>query len=122
MIVGMPGGVLVVDDDPGFRSVARRTLAGAGLTVVGEADSVASAVVAARSLEPDGVLVDIGLPDGDGCALAHTLAALPWRPRVVLTSSDPAAACDDDLGGEGAAAFVAKEALASAAWAQLFGR
>jgi CheY-like chemotaxis protein len=122
MIVAMPGGVLVVDDDAGFRGVARVALAGAGLVVAGEADSVASAVAAARSLRPDGVLVDIGLPDGDGGALAMRLSALPWHPRIVLTSTDPAATGHDELDGVGAEKFVAKEDLASAAWMELFGR
>ena len=31
-------------------------------------------------------LVDVELPDGDEVTLARELAALPWRPRVVLTS------------------------------------
>jgi hypothetical protein len=33
-------------------------------------------------------LVDAELPDGDGITLARELAALPWRPRIVLTSID----------------------------------
>jgi len=36
--------VLVVDDDPEFRKLAGRLLAASGLTVVGEADSVAAAL------------------------------------------------------------------------------
>jgi CheY-like chemotaxis protein len=78
------GAVLVVDDDPVFRSLARRTLIAEGLVVVGEAESVATAMAAAHALRPDAVLVDVGLPDGDGVALARALTALPWRPRVVL--------------------------------------
>jgi NAD(P)-dependent dehydrogenase (short-subunit alcohol dehydrogenase family) len=35
------------------------------------------------------VLLDIGLPDGDGVALAMRLAALPSPPAVLLTSTDP---------------------------------
>src|ERR671931_556203 len=88
----MPEAVLVVDDDPVFRSLARRMLIADGLVVVGEADSVASAMTAAHALRPAAVLVDVGLPDGNGIALARRLTALPWRPRVVLTSTDPDAA------------------------------
>jgi DNA-binding NarL/FixJ family response regulator len=114
MIARMSGTILVVDDDPVFRSLARRTLLAEGLRVVGEADSVATAIAAANQLRPDAVLVDIGLPDGDGVSLARVLTALPWRPRVVLTSSDPDAASDDDVRASGAGAFVPKDELPSA--------
>ena len=85
-----------------------------GLEVVGEAESVAAAISAARELRPDAVLVDVGLPDGDGISLARELCALPWRPRVVLTSTDPDAASADDVRSSGAGAFVAKEHLPNA--------
>jgi DNA-binding NarL/FixJ family response regulator len=114
MIALMSATVLVVDDDPVFRSLARRTLLAEGLNVVGEADSVAAAMAAAHELRPEAVLVDIGLPDGDGVALARTLTALPWHPRVVLTSSDPEAASDDDVRASGAGAFVPKDDLPNA--------
>jgi DNA-binding NarL/FixJ family response regulator len=114
MIAAMSGAVLVVDDDAVFRSLARRTLAAEGLMVIGEAGSVAAALAAARALRPDAVLLDIGLPDGDGVALARELTALPWRPRVVLISSDPDAASTDEVLASGAGAFVAKDDLPNA--------
>jgi len=110
----MSTAVLVVDDDPLFRSLARRTLLAEGLLVLGEAESVATAMAAAHALRPDAVLVDVGLPDGDGVALAGALTALPWRPRVVLTSTDPDAASLDDVRASGAHAFVAKDDLLNA--------
>ena len=122
MIAGMPGSVLVVDDDPLFRSLARRTLMGDGLVVVGEADSVAAAMAAAHALRPDAVLVDVGLPDGDGVALARELTALPWSPRVVLTSTDPDAANPDIVRASGAGAFVAKDDLPNTPLAHLLSK
>jgi DNA-binding NarL/FixJ family response regulator len=104
-------GVLVVDDEPVFRSYARRILVAGGLVVVGEADSVATAMPAVLALTPDAVLLDVGLPDGDGVALARELSALPSRPRVVLTSTDPEAASADDVRASGADAFVPKDDL-----------
>jgi DNA-binding NarL/FixJ family response regulator len=114
MIAPMSGMILIVDDDPAFRSLARRTLRAEGLIVVGEAESVAAAIAAAHELRPDAVLVDVGLPDGDGVALARELTALPWRPRVVLTSTDPEAASPDEVRASGAGAFVAKDDLPNA--------
>jgi DNA-binding NarL/FixJ family response regulator len=113
--------VLVVDDDPVFRGLARRILTAGGLSVVGEAASVQAAIEAAERLRPDAALVDVGLPDGDGIALAERLAALPWRPRVVLTSSDPDAATPDDVRRVGAAGFVAKDELPNAPLTELLG-
>ena len=117
----MSAGVLVVDDNAAFRRIAGRALAARGLRVVGEAESVATAMAAALELRPAAALVDVGLPDGDGISLAHDLTALPWRPRVVLTSSDRDAAGPDDVRDCGADAFVPKEDLATAALEQLLG-
>jgi DNA-binding NarL/FixJ family response regulator len=111
MIAVMTGRVLVVDDDPGFRGLAARIIEAGGLVVVGEADTVATALTFAKKLRPEAALVDVGLPDGDGLALARELSALPWSPRVVLTSTDPEAASADDVKQAGAEAFIPKDEL-----------
>jgi DNA-binding NarL/FixJ family response regulator len=110
----MARAVLVVDDDALFRRLARGVLLAEGLDVVAEAESVATAIAAAHALRPDGALVDIGLPDGDGVSLARALTALPWRLRVVLTSNDPRAASDSDVRASGAGAFIPKDRLPNA--------
>jgi CheY-like chemotaxis protein len=113
--------VLVVDDDPEFRELARRLLAASGLTVVGEADSVAAALTAAVQLKPAAVLTDVELPDGDGLTLARELAMLPWRPTIVLTSIDPDITSAGEARLAGARAFVVKADLPDAPLAQLLG-
>jgi DNA-binding NarL/FixJ family response regulator len=113
--------VLVVDDDPEFRGLAGRLLAAAGLTVVGEAGSVAAALEATARLEPSAVLLDIELPDGNGITLARTLAAHPWHPRIVLTSIDGEITSTDEARSAGALAFVHKADLPNAPLAQLLG-
>jgi CheY-like chemotaxis protein len=117
----MPASVLVVDDDPVFRDLARDVLAAEGLVVVAEAESVEAALDIAHALRPDAVLVDIELPDGDGLTLARRISALPWRPRVVLTSTDPDAANPEDVQRSGAEAFVAKHELPNAPLERLLG-
>jgi len=104
--------VLVIDDDPAFRALAVRMLAGMGLAVVGEAGTGDAATQAASRLRPQSALVDVGLPDGAGVALARDLAALPWAPRVVLTSSDADATSPAAAISVGAAAFIPKGELA----------
>jgi two-component system nitrate/nitrite response regulator NarL len=110
-----------VDDDPEFRRLAARVLAGSGLIVVGEADSVAAALAAAGRFEPSGVLIDVELPDGDGVELARELAALPWHPRIVLTSINGDITTIEEARRAGARAFVHKADLLNAPLAQLLG-
>jgi DNA-binding NarL/FixJ family response regulator len=117
----MIGSVLVVDDDPVFRTLAGRLLVASGLTVIAEADSVAAALSAAQRVEPSAALVDIGLPDGDGVILASKLTALPWQPRVVLCSVDADVANCEDVRRSGARAFIHKADLPNAPLARLLG-
>lgn len=114
--------MLIVDDDDSFRSLAARMVRAHGLTVVGEAGDVAEGAAAARRLRPDAALVDVGLPDGDGIALAGELAGLPWSPQVVVISSDGEFARAARPGPNGTQLpFVAKEDLPSSPLRELLG-
>jgi DNA-binding NarL/FixJ family response regulator len=110
----MAATVLVVDDHPTFRRFARQLLEEAGYTVVGEAADGASAVEAARLLEPEVVLLDVLLPDASGLAVADELATLSPSPQVVLVSSRSAADFGSALDGASARRFVAKHELTAA--------
>lgn len=109
----MDRSILVVDDDPAFRELAGRFLADLGLRVAAEAGTAAAAIEMAVETRPDAALVDVDLPDGDGLTLAGALTALPWEPRVVLTSVDPDAAPPDEVRRSGAHAFLTKDKLAN---------
>jgi CheY-like chemotaxis protein len=117
----MANSVLVIDDDEAFRALARRILADCGLTVAGEAGSVAAARAAAAELRPEAMLVDVMLPDGDGVALAREFAALPWGPRVLLTSSSIDAVDSEPAIRDGVVAFVPKADLPNAELDRLLG-
>ena len=104
--------VLVVDDDAGFRDLATRILTGWGHDVIGEAGSVEEALSEVTRLRPDTVLVDVGLPDGDGFALTHQLVSLPWPMQVVLISSDSDRTTESAAHRAGAASFLPKDELA----------
>jgi CheY-like chemotaxis protein len=111
----VPCSVLVVDDDAAFRDLARRVLTGWGHVVVGEAGTVAEALECATQVRPQAALVDVGLPDGDGFALAEQLAALPWAVRVVLISADADSAAVRAARRAGACGFLGKDQLSSQA-------
>lgn len=101
--------VLLVDDDPMFRSLVTEILRVGGVEHVIDAGTAAAALDQARDLRPAAALVDVGLPDRDGIELAHELAALPWRPAVVLTSVEGDAATRIESSGAGALPFVLKD-------------
>ena len=113
--------VLIVDDHPSFRAVARRLLEAQGYEVVGEADSGAGALDAAARLKPAAVLLDIQLPDLDGFAVTEQLARGAQPPAVVLVSSRDASSYRRRLGDSRARGFLAKSELTGAAFATLVG-
>lgn len=108
--------VLIVDDHPPFRAVAREVLEGAGFVVTGEAGDAAEALAAVAEQAPDAILLDVQLPDEDGFAVAATLAS-DDGPAVVLTSSREA----EDYGARvatcGARGFIPKSRLTAASFA-----
>jgi DNA-binding NarL/FixJ family response regulator len=114
-ISSVPPRVLIVDDHAGFRSMASRLLQAGGYDVVGEAIDGTSAVIAVRELQPEIVLLDVQLPDVDGCEVARTLAASDDPPAVVLISSREAGDYGPRLTSCGARGFLAKSGLSAAA-------
>ncbi len=110
-VSAMPVTVLVVDDHPSFRAVARALLELEGYDVIGEAATVADAVLAADALHPDVLLVDVGLPDSDGFALTERVLARPHPPTVVLTSNRARENFGPRIAASGAAGFVPKDEL-----------
>lgn len=79
--------LLVIDDHPMFREGLKAIVrASPAYEVAAEAGSCAEALALAKSLEPDIVVVDISLPDGNGIDLARDLLALLPRARVLMLS------------------------------------
>jgi CheY-like chemotaxis protein len=107
--------ILIVDDYDAFRSSARALLESEGFDVVGEACNAAHALRAARELEPDIVLTDVGLPDFDGFELADRLRELEHAPVVVLTSSRADADFGRLIRESAADGFIAKTELSGPA-------
>ena len=77
--------ILVIEDDPAIRNVLRVLLQAEHYRVV-EAATAARAVIEARSHRPDLLLVDLGLPDGDGLKVIRDVRTWSAVPIVVLSA------------------------------------
>jgi DNA-binding response OmpR family regulator len=83
--------VLIVEDDDDLRRGLTWRLHASGYQIVQATDGVA-AVSVAKHERPDVVLLDLGLPAGDGLTVLERYANLPDLsaiPVVVLTGRDP---------------------------------
>ena len=107
--------ILIIDDNAAFRTQARALLAADGLIVLGEAVDGTSGIAAVRSLRPDLVLLDIGLPDIEGFEVARELALAGPPPFVILTSSREASEYGPRLTSSQVLGFVPKDELSGAA-------
>jgi two-component system, OmpR family, KDP operon response regulator KdpE len=77
--------VLVVEDEPQMRKFIRASLASHGHRVL-EAERAAEAVMMLTSHNPEIVLLDLGLPDGDGIELTKQLREWSRVPIIVLSA------------------------------------
>ena len=107
--------ILIVDDHASFRVQARALLEADGFSVLGEAEDGTTGLAAARSLCPDLVLLDIGLPDVEGFEVARALAVDGPPPWVVLTSSREASEYGPRLASSRVLGFIPKDELTGAA-------
>ena len=100
--------IVIVDDDPRFRGIARRLLESEGFEVIGEASDGHEALTVARELEPDVLLLDVQLPDIDGIEVATQLSAEGDGPAIVLTSTRDESDFGPQVEQSGARGFVPK--------------
>jgi two-component system KDP operon response regulator KdpE len=77
--------VLVVEDEPAIRTVLRVLFEAEGYRVI-EADTALRAEIESRSHKPDLMLIDLGLPDGDGVAVIRRVRAWSPLPIIVLSA------------------------------------
>jgi two-component system KDP operon response regulator KdpE len=76
--------ILVVEDDPAIRNVLRALLESERFRYA-EAATVARAEIEARTNRPDLLLVDLGLPDGDGLTVIQHVRE--WSPVPIMVLS-----------------------------------
>ncbi|MBI5666871.1 MAG: response regulator transcription factor [Chloroflexi bacterium] len=79
--------VAIVDDHGIVREGLRGLLTRPGIEVVGEADSGAAAVELAKQMQPDVILLDIRMRDGDGLQALPQIKAVSPRTSVIMLTT-----------------------------------
>jgi len=103
--------VLLVDDHELLRAGLRSRLEQeSGIEVVGEADSAERALVLARTLQPDVVLLDLLLPRRNGFEAIPEILGVAPDARVIVISSQTAASSVRRALTAGAAGYLPKRA------------
>lgn len=77
--------VIVIEDEPKIRRFIKLSLEGEGCQVF-EADAMQRGLIEAGTRQPDMVVLDLGLPDGDGVDFIRDLRAWSDIPIIVLSA------------------------------------
>jgi len=93
--------VLIVDDEPQVRRAVRDALAAIAAESF-EAATAASAAELAASHRPDVIILDLGLPDGDGLGVCREIRRWSETPIIVLSAryDEPAKVALLDAGAD----------------------
>jgi two-component system, OmpR family, alkaline phosphatase synthesis response regulator PhoP len=105
----MPKTLLVIDDDRDIREVAKTSLELVGGFTVIVADSGKHGVELAQQARPNGIILDLMMPDLDGQQTLAQLKLLPETasiPVIMLTAKVQAS--KQELVGKGAAGVLIK--------------
>jgi DNA-binding NarL/FixJ family response regulator len=105
--------VLIVDDHPMVRDGLIRLISQHGdLMCCGEAGTVSEALLAAASLKPDLIILDLRLKGGDGLDLIKSLLAQSPDLRILILSQYEAPLYAERALRAGALGYVVKEQAA----------
>lgn len=103
--------VLIVDDHALFAAALRSRLEQErGLGPIDDARSPEQAILKARALQPDVVLLDLLMPRRNGADLIPEISKLSPRSRIIVVSSQTNPTAVREAIGAGAAGYVPKRA------------
>lgn len=101
--------VLVVDDYEQWRRFAASTIQKKPeLEIVGEASDGLLAVEKARALQPDLILLDIGLPSQNGIEAARQIRELSPKSKIIFVSENRSVELVQEVARAGARGYVVK--------------
>ena len=81
----LPTHILIVEDEAEIRRFVRLALEAEGY-VVCQAEGLQRGLIEAGTRRPDLIVLDLGLPDGDGVELIHELRNWSTLPVIVLSA------------------------------------
>ena len=106
--------VLVVDDFEQWRRVVRTALeAKLGLQAFEEAADGLEALQKAQALQPDLIVLDIGLPTLNGIEVARHIRRISSKSKIVFLTENHSHAVAEAALREGVSGYVVKSAFAS---------
>jgi len=112
--IAAPVRVLVVEDFEPFRRFILATLASMpDLQVIGEVSDGLEAVQKSAELQPDLVLLDIGLPSLNGIEAARQIRKLDPEPKIIFLSQESSSDVVQEALSLGAQGYVVKAMAAS---------
>jgi DNA-binding NarL/FixJ family response regulator len=109
----MPLRVLLVEDFEPFRRFSWTTLQKTELQIIAEVSDGLEAVRKAQELQPDLILLDIGLPGLNGIEAARRIRTLSPQSRILFVSQESSADVIEEAMNSGALGYVAKTQAAS---------
>lgn len=77
--------ILLIEDEVAIRRFLRVTLEAQGYRLI-EADTARQGLIEAAQCQPDLVLLDLGLPDGDGIELTKRIREFSAVPIIVISA------------------------------------
>lgn len=102
--------VLVIDDHESVRAGIKLALSRAGHVCVGEASTVSEARAQIAHTNPQVIVVDLSLPDGNGLEIVRWARLISDRIGIVVLTLNPAQDFLLTVMKSGASAFVEKSA------------
>jgi len=105
-----PLSILVIDDHESVRAGIKAALSRAGHICVGEAGSISEARAQIAHTNPQVIVVDLSLPDGNGLEIVQWARSISERIGIVVLTLNPAQDFLLTVMKSGASAFVEKSA------------
>lgn len=103
----MPKKILIVDDDRDIRTGLNIRLRGMGYETAFAVDGI-QAIAQAQSTQPDMILLDLGLPAGDGFTVLERLGSITQLSAIPVIVISAKSGAEEKALKAGATAFFQK--------------